>query len=75
MQRAFFMAVDVKDFIKEKHGSDGLDLAIKQQEQLSYFTQSQIQKEINIEYLKKWAERNYIGNDYFLNWIKAIFPN
>lgn len=61
------------DFIRKKIGSDGIALARRQQEQLHYFTKSQIQKEINITYLNQWAERNYISNDYFLNWVKAIF--
>lgn len=61
------------DFIRERKGKEGIELAVRQQEQLSYFTRSSIQKEVNIEYLKQWAERNYIGNDHFLNWVKAVF--
>lgn len=61
------------DFIKGKIGSDGLALAVRQQNQLSYFTKGKIQEEINQTYLEQWAKRNYIGNDYFLNWIKAVF--
>ncbi|WP_428743190.1 hypothetical protein [Tenacibaculum sp.] len=61
------------DFIKNKTNCNGLDSAVKQQEQISYFTQSSIQGEINLEYLKEWSNRKYITNDYFLNWVKAIF--
>lgn len=61
------------DFIKKRKGKEGLELAVRQQEQLTYFTRSSIQKEINIEYLKQWADRNYVGNDHFLNWVKAVF--
>ena len=61
------------DFIRQRKGKDGLELAARQQAQLSYFTRSSIQKEVNIEYLKQWATRNYIGNDHFLNWVKAVF--
>lgn len=61
------------DFIRHRKGKEGLELAARQQEQLSYFTRSSIQKEVNIEYLKQWANRNYMGNDHFLNWVKAVF--
>lgn len=61
------------DFIKKRHGSTGLALAVRQQNQLSYFTKGKIQEEINQTYLDQWAERNYIGNDYFINWVKAVF--
>lgn len=60
------------DFIKTKTGSNSIDDAVKQQEQLSYFTQSSIQQEINSTYLTQWAERKFIGNDKFLNWVKAV---
>ncbi len=61
------------DFIRNRTGKEQLDLAMRQQEQLRYLTVSEIQKEINQEYLNKWAERHYIGNDHFLNWVKSIF--
>lgn len=61
------------DFIKNNTGCHGLDSAVKQQEQLSYFTQSKLQGEVNIDYLKQWAERKYISDDFFLNWVKAVF--
>ena len=61
------------EFIKSKTGNIGIDLAKKQQNQLSYFTQSDIQDEINISYIEQWSQRNFIGNDLFLNWVKAIF--
>lgn len=61
------------EFIKQKTGSNGITLATKQQDQLSYFTQSTIQEEINLEYITKWANRKYITNDFFLNWVKAVF--
>ncbi|MEN8122212.1 MAG: hypothetical protein ABFS35_17835 [Bacteroidota bacterium] len=64
---------NIVDFIKNKRGGESLSLASKQQNQISYFTQSSIQKEINIEYLKQWANRKYLSDDYFLNWVKAVF--
>lgn len=63
----------VIDFIKNKTGKGSLNLAVRQQEQISYFTQSSIQEEINLEYIEKWASRKYISNDFFLNWVKAVF--
>jgi hypothetical protein len=62
-----------KEFIEQKIGSTSINKARKQQKQLSYFTQSEIQEEITSAYIEQWAERNYVGNDDFLNWIKAIF--
>jgi len=65
--------MSVVDFIKNKTGSSNLAVAIRQQKQLSYLTESKVQKEINITYLDQFAQRNYISNDYFLNWVKAVF--
>ena len=62
-----------KDFIERKVGSSSIQLARKQQRQLAYFTQSSIQEEINISYLEQWSERQFRGNDDFLNWVKVIF--
>jgi hypothetical protein len=61
------------DFVKEKIGSSSIAKAQKQQKQLSYFTQSEIQEDITVEYVEKWANRNYSNNDDFLNWVKTIF--
>lgn len=46
---------------------------MRQEDQLSYFTQSSIQGDASEEYLKQWASRKYRTNDYFLNWIKTVF--
>lgn len=62
-----------KEFIKNKVGSNELTLARKQQEQLSYFTQSSIQEDITQDYIDQWANRNYAGADDFLNWVKTVF--
>jgi len=61
-----------KDFIKEKINSSNIYDAVKQQEQLSYFTESKIQGNVNEEYIKGFIQRNYSSNDYFLNWLKTI---
>lgn len=61
------------DFVKGRHGSKELAIARRQQEQLSYFTQSKVQEPITAAYLNQWANRNYSGNDYFLNWVKMVF--
>jgi len=61
------------EFVKDRKGANHLREAYDQQLQLSYFTQSTIQKDISVEYLKKWSEAKYRSNDYFLNWVKMIF--
>lgn len=61
------------EFVKDRKGANHLREAYDQQLQLAYFTQSTIQKDISVEYLKKWSESKYRGNDYFLNWVKMIF--
>lgn len=62
-----------KDFIKDKVGEQFLSIARRQQKQLSYFTQSQVQQDITQTYLDEWAKRNYSGSDDFLNWVKMLF--
>jgi len=61
------------EFIQSRKNAKNITIASKQQKQISYFTQSDIQQDVTIEYLKQWANRNYRGDDYFLNWIKTIF--
>lgn len=61
------------EFIKKGKGASDLAIASRQQRQISYFTQSNIQDDITQEYIEQWYQRNYRGNDYFLNWIKTIF--
>lgn len=62
-----------KQFVEERIGKSSLSLAKRQEDQLSYFTQSNIQGDASEEYLKQWASRQYRTNDYFLNWIKTVF--
>jgi len=61
------------DFIKERRNAHYLSIAKRQQDQLSYFTQSSVQENLPYEYYKSWAERKYAGADYFQTWIKMIF--
>lgn len=61
------------DFIKERKNARYLSVASRQQKQIAYFTQSKTQDEISVDYINKWAEKSYYGNDYFLNWVKSIF--
>lgn len=63
----------VIDFIKEKTNSKYIHAAQRQQKDICYFTESSVQQEITYKYLKQWAERKYIGNDRFLNWVKTVF--
>ena len=62
-----------RNFIQSKHSSNDLNIAVRQQNQLSYFTESKVQDDVQISYIKQWAERNYQGNDYFLNFVKSVF--
>ena len=62
-----------REFVEQKIGSRSIAEARRQQEELSYFTKSEIQKPITQEYLNQWAERKYAGSDQFLNWVKTIF--
>ncbi|MDV3722942.1 hypothetical protein CMU53_09505 [Elizabethkingia anophelis] len=44
-----------------------------QEVDLSFFTQSKLQEDITLTYLKEWASRHYANNDKFLNWVKSAF--
>lgn len=71
------MALNVKfvpnEFIKGKFNASNLEIARRQQRQLSYFTESRVQEDVTIEYITQWANRKYRGNDYFLNFLKTVF--
>lgn len=61
-------------FIKSGNNRSQLEKAKRQEEQLSYFTESKQQDTYLSETtIKNWAERNYQSNDHFLNFIKSIF--
>lgn len=60
------------DFIKKRIGSADLNVARQQQRDINYFVQSDTQHDVTEEYIEAWAERNYRGNDVFLNWIKTL---
>lgn len=62
-----------KEFIEERIGSASIAEARKQQEELSYFTQSSIQQDITVSYLDAWADKKYRTEDQFLNWVKTVF--
>jgi len=61
------------DFIKERRNAHYLNVAQRQQKQLSYFTQSSVQENLPEEYYKQWANRKYAGSDYFQTWVKQVF--
>lgn len=61
------------EFIRKKVGGSSLQIARKQQKQLAYFTQSEVQEDITVSYLNTWAEREFRSNVDFLNWVKTIF--
>lgn len=62
-----------KKFIEKKCNSSSLDLAVRQQKQISYFITSEIQEETRIDYFEQYAHRKYYTNDVFLNWVKSVF--
>jgi len=62
-----------KEFIESKYNSENLLIACRQQKQLSYFTESKVQDDVKLSYLKQWADRKYQGSDYFLNFVKSVF--
>ena len=62
-----------KEFIEKKHNSNSLDLAKRQQKQLSYFITSEIQEESRIDYFNEYVTRKYYTNDVFLDWVKSVF--
>ncbi len=62
-----------KEFIEKKYNSNSLDLAVRQQKQISYFITSEIQEETRVDYFEQYVDRKYYTNDVFLNWVKSIF--
>lgn len=62
-----------REFVEGRYGNAQLRTAKRQQEHLSYFTQSDVQTDISANYVEQWATRQYATNDYFLTWIKNIF--
>jgi hypothetical protein len=61
------------DFIKEKRNYNNIVKARQQQRDIEYFTLSDLQQEISIDYVRQWANRNYAGSGKFLNWVKTVF--
>ena len=61
------------DFIKEREGASHLATARRQQKQLSYFLQSNVQQDVTVDYFTQWAEANYRSNDDLFNWVKTVF--
>lgn len=62
-----------KDFIQKGINASDLSIAKRQQEQLDHFVISEVQEDISIEYLNNWAQKKFITNDYFLNFVKTVF--
>lgn len=63
------------DFVKGRHGSNGLNIAKRQQKQLAYFTQSDVQDDITLKQIEQFAQRNFATSDYFLTWVKNLFKD
>ncbi|MFP7656090.1 hypothetical protein [Chryseobacterium proteolyticum] len=67
------MVLEPKEFIKNRINHSYILKAQQQHKDLSYFTQSALQDDITVEYLRQWANRKYATSDKFLNWVKAVF--
>lgn len=61
------------EFVKQRVGSSDLAIAVRQQEQLSYFTESTIQEDLPSDYFDKYDNRNSTSSDGFLNYAKSVF--
>jgi hypothetical protein len=64
-----------KKFIEGKYGHNSLDLASRQQKQLSYFLTSEIQEEQRVDYFEKFANSKYYTGDVFLDWVKGVLKH
>jgi len=62
-----------KEFIEKKWNSNSLDVAVRQYKQLSYFTTSEVQQDVNEDYFNKYIDRKYYTDDVFLNLVKSLF--
>lgn len=60
------------EFVKQRIGSADLAIAVRQQEQLSYFTESSIQEDVTQTYLDAWVNSKFGTNDTFLNYVKSV---
>lgn len=67
------MVLQPVDFIKRKVNHRYILKAQQQHRDISYFTQSSLQEEISIEYLRQWTNRKYQSSEKFLNWVKTVF--
>jgi hypothetical protein len=62
-----------KEFIEKGYNKSAISKAARQEQQLLYFTKSELQDDVSTDYITAWAERNYKSNDYFLNFVKQVF--
>ncbi|SHF18349.1 hypothetical protein [Chryseobacterium vrystaatense] len=66
---------DPKEFVRQQVNGKNLIDAEMQHRDLSYFTQSSLQENITVEYLRQWVDRKYSTNEKFLNWVKTVFKS
>jgi hypothetical protein len=62
-----------KDFIESRMNAESLVKARRQQEQLLYLSESNVQDNFSDEYVTQWAQRKYATSDHFLNYVKSLF--
>lgn len=65
--------VDAVDFLKNRVNAKYISAAAKQQRDILYFIQSDIQDDITSEYIKAWVDLKYSTSEPFLNWVKTVF--
>jgi hypothetical protein len=61
------------EFVKRGYNSADLNKACAQQKQLKQLVVSHIQESTSIKYFENFANRDYITDDYLLNFVKTIF--
>lgn len=61
------------DFLKKRCNAKHIHAAAKQQRDILYFTQSNIQDDITSEYITAWVDLKYKTSEPFLNWVKTVF--
>ena len=64
-----------KEFVEQGTGKLSLDVAKRQQKQLSYFLTSEVQEDVRYDYFEKFANSKHYTNDVFLNWVKSVLKH
>jgi hypothetical protein len=64
----------MKEFVEKGVNASSVAEAVKQEQQLIYFTRSEIQADYPfINNLQNWLDRNYTTGDAFMDYVKSVF--